>query len=165
MAKINYNYQCVLTNVIQYCINIVLVIKEGNMDIKIDSLIPFDMLSKDQKYVFSIVEKNGEVLLIKDDQPAYIIQKYSSEKKITNDKIAYPQKIYTLHDAMRVVLLEKEDHTMHAAQLADEIFERNLYLQKDGNKAHYTQIRARCGHYPEYFEVLPGNYIKLKGDK
>ncbi len=53
---------------------------------------------------------------------------------------------------------------MHASKLADEIFERKLYLQKDGEKAHYTQIRARCGHYPEYFEVLTGNNIKLIED-
>jgi antitoxin Phd len=37
-----------------------------------------------------------------------------------------------------------------------------LYLQKNGKKAQYAQIRARCVHYPELFEALPGNYIKLK---
>lgn len=51
---------------------------------------------------------------------------------------------------------------MHAAALADEIYNRRLYLQKNGNKAQYSQIRARCGHYPDLFEALPGNYIKLK---
>jgi len=39
-----------------------------------------------------------------------------------------------------------------------------LYLQKNGKKAQYTQIRARCGHYPDMFEALPGNFIKLKED-
>ena len=53
---------------------------------------------------------------------------------------------------------------MHAAELADEIYRRRLYLKKDGSKAEYTQIRARCGHYPDMFEALPGNYIKLKGE-
>lgn len=51
---------------------------------------------------------------------------------------------------------------MHASKLADEIYERKLYLQKNGNKAKYTQTRARCGHYPDIFEALPGNYIRLK---
>jgi antitoxin Phd len=53
---------------------------------------------------------------------------------------------------------------MHAAELADEIYKRRLYLKKDGSKAEYTQIRARCGHYPDMFEALPGNFIKLKED-
>jgi antitoxin Phd len=135
------------------------------MDIKIDSLIPYEMLSTNQKYVFSMVEKNGEVLLLKDNKPAYIIIKYNQEKLMKNERTNEIEKTYTLHDAMRLVLSEKEDHTMHAAKLADEIYERKLYCQKDGNKAHYTQIRARCGHYPKYFEVLTGNNIRLKGGK
>jgi antitoxin Phd len=135
------------------------------MDIKIDSLIPYEMLSTNQKYVFSMVEKNGEVLLLKDNKPAYIIIKYNQEKLMKNERTNEIEKTYTLHDAMRLVLSEKEDHTMHAAKLSDEIYERKLYCQKDGNKAHYTQIRARCGHYPKYFEVLTGNNIRLKGGK
>ena len=71
---------------------------------------------------------------------------------------------YTLHEAMKIVLSEAENKTMHAAELADEIYRRRLYLKKDGSKAEYTQIRARCGHYPDMFEALPGNYIKLKGE-
>jgi antitoxin Phd len=51
---------------------------------------------------------------------------------------------------------------MHASELADEIYNRRLYLQKNGKKAQYTQIRARCGHYPDLFEALSGNVIKLK---
>ena len=69
---------------------------------------------------------------------------------------------YTLHEAMRIVLSEAENKTMHAAELADEIYKRRLYLKKDGSKAEYTQIRARCGHYPDMFEALPGNLIRLK---
>ncbi|MGB4184655.1 MAG: hypothetical protein WBI88_01250 [Caldicoprobacterales bacterium] len=69
---------------------------------------------------------------------------------------------YTLHEAMRIVFSEAENKTMHAAELADEIYKRRLYLKKDGSKAEYTQIRARCGHYPYMFEALPGNLIRLK---
>ena len=60
------------------------------------------------------------------------------------------------------MLSEADNKTMHASELVDEIYKRKLYLQKNGKKAQYTQIRARCGHYPELFEALPGNYIKLK---
>lgn len=79
------------------------------------------------------------------------------------DTIPEKQINYTLQEVMKIVLSEAENKTMHASKLADEIYERRLYLQKNGNKAQYTQIRARCGHYPDMFEALPGNYIKLKG--
>jgi antitoxin Phd len=63
---------------------------------------------------------------------------------------------------MQIVLTEADNHTLHASVLADIIFERKLYTKKNGEKAQYNQIRARCGHYPDLFEALPGNYIKLK---
>jgi antitoxin Phd len=43
------------------------------MDVKIDSLIPFDLLRTDLEHVFSVVEKNGKVVLLKDNKPAYIV--------------------------------------------------------------------------------------------
>lgn len=131
------------------------------MDIKIDSLIPFDTLRTDLEHVFSVVEKNGKVVLLKDNKPVYIVLKYDTQA-IEVDTIPDKQINYTLQEAMKIVLSEAENKTMHASKLADEIYERRLYLQKNGNKAQYTQIRARCGHYPDMFEALPGNYIKLK---
>jgi antitoxin Phd len=134
------------------------------MDIKIDSLIPFDKLRTDLEHVFSIVDKNDKVILLKDNKPVYIILKYDPRVMDVETKSDVPRN-YTLQEAMKIVLLETEDKTLHASKLADEIYERRLYLQKNGNKAQYTQIRARCGHYPDMFEALPGNYIKLKEDE
>lgn len=131
------------------------------MDIKIDSLIPFDTLRTDLEHVFSVVEKNGKVVLLKDNKPVYIVLKYDAQA-IDVDSVPEKQSNYTLQEAMKIVLLGAEDITMHASKLADEIYERRLYLQKNGKKAQYTQIRARCGHYPDMFEALPGNFIKLK---
>ena len=131
------------------------------MDIKIDSLIPFDTLRTDLEHVFSVVEKNGKVVLLKDNKPVYIILKYETQA-IEANTIPDKQINYTLQEAMKIVLSEAENKTLHASKLADEIYERRLYLQKNGNKAQYTQIRARCGHYPDMFEALPGNFIKLK---
>lgn len=135
------------------------------MDIKIDSLISYDTLETDLDHVFSITEKNGKVILLKDDKPVYVIIKYDEFKEMELKKDSNKASNYTLHEAMKIVLLEAEEKMMHASKLADEIFERKLYLQKNGNKAQYTQIRARCGHYPDMFEALPGNYIKLKEDE
>ncbi len=134
------------------------------MDIRIDSLIPFDSLKTNIDHVFSVVDKNGKVVLLKDNKPVYIVLKYD-ENNLTDVGISMSEMPnYTLHDAMRIVLSEAENKTMHAAELADEIYRRRLYLKKDGSKAEYTQIRARCGHYPDMFEALPGNFIKLKED-
>ena len=134
------------------------------MDVRIDSLIPFDSLKTNIDHVFSVVEKNGKVVLLKDNKPVYIVLKYD-ENNLTDTGIGMQEMPnYTLHEAMRIVLSEAENKTMHAAELADEIYKRRLYLKKDGSKAEYTQIRARCGHYPDMFEALPGNFIKLKED-
>jgi antitoxin Phd len=133
------------------------------MDVKIDSLIPFDTLRTDLEHVFSVVEKNGKVVLLKDNKPVYIVLKYDAEG-IDVENIPDKHANYTLQEAMKIVLSEVENKTMHASELADEIYKRRLYLQKNGKKAQYTQIRARCGHYPDMFEALPGNYIKLKGE-
>ena len=132
------------------------------MDIKIDSLIPFDSLKTNIEHVFSVVDKNGKVVLLKDNKPVYIVLKYD-ENHLSDAGIGMQEMPnYTLHEAMKIVLSEAENKTMHAAELADEIYRRRLYLKKDGSKAEYTQIRARCGHYPDMFEALPGNIIRLK---
>ena len=131
---------------------------------RIDSLIPFDSLKTNIDHVFSVVDKNGKVVLIKDNKPVYIVLKYDENHSTDAGIIMQEMPNYTLHEAMKIVLSEAENKTMHAAELADEIYRRRLYLKKDGRKAEYTQIRARCGHYPDMFEALPGNYIKLKGE-
>lgn len=132
------------------------------MDIRIDSLIPFDSLKTNIDHVFSVVDKNGKAVLLKDNKPAYIVLKYDENSLADTGIGTQEMPNYTLHEAMRIVLSEAENKTMHAAELADEIYKRKLYLKKDGNKAEYTQIRARCGHYPDMFEALPGNLIRLK---
>ena len=103
------------------------------MDVKIDSLIPFDLLRTDLEHVFSVVEKNGKVVLLKDNKPAYIVLKYD-EKDIIADNVADKHANYTLQEAMKIVLSEADNKTMHASELVDEIYKRKLYLQKNGKK-------------------------------
>jgi antitoxin Phd len=132
------------------------------MDISLDSLIPFENLKTDVDNIFRIVEKNGKVILLRNNQPAYMIIKYDANKVLPEKLISKNAKNYKLQEAMKIVLLEAQNKTMHAAVLADEIYNSRLYLMKNGSKAEYNQIRARCSHYPHLFETLPGNYIKLK---
>lgn len=131
------------------------------MDISIDSLIPYHALQSDPDRVFSIVEKNGNVVLLKDNKPAYLLLKYGSR---TGKRDLPARTALTLHEAMKVVLAETPDHTMHARALADEIYRRGLYVRRDGDKAPHMQIRATCSHYKHLFEAIPGNYIKLRDD-
>ncbi len=68
----------------------------------------------------------------------------------------------TLHEAMIIVLEGKKNRTMPATSLADEIYNKRLYLREDGAKAQSGQICARGSRYPRLFECLPDEYIKLK---
>ena len=100
------------------------------MDIKIESLIPLDTLCTDLEHVFSVVEKNGKVVLLKDNKPVYILMKYDTQA-IEVDTVPEKQINYTLQEAMKIVLSGAENKTMHASKLADEIYERRLYLKKN----------------------------------
>ena len=136
------------------------------MDIKFETLIPFERLQKEPDEVFRVVDTYGQAVLLKNNAPAYIIMKPQEAAKTTLQQTEPRQKpsAYTLQEAMRIVLSDAKDHKMHAAELADAIYERGLYVQKNGEKAKYNQMRARCGHYPEMFEALKGNIIRLRAE-
>ena len=134
------------------------------MDIKFETLIPFEKLQEEPDEVFRVVDTYGQAVLLKNNAPAYIIMKPHEAAKTSLQQAEPRQKpsAYTLQEAMRIVLSDAKDHKMHAAELADAIYERGLYVQKNGEKAKYNQMRARCGHYPEMFEALKGNIIRLR---
>ena len=131
------------------------------MEININSLVSIEKALNNVDGVFEIVDDMGKVIILKDNKPAYIISKYEESTEINANKVT-PSGNYTLQEAMKIVLLEIENNTLHASELANIIYERKLYVQKNGEKAKYNQLRARCGHYPDMFEALPGNFIKLK---
>lgn len=131
------------------------------MEISINSLISIEKAVNDTKTMFKTVDSVRKVVILKDNKPAYILLKY--EENIELPIIATDVKFtYKLHEAMKIVLSEAENQILHASELADVIYKRKLYVQKNGGKAKANQIRARCSHYPEMFEALPGNYIRLK---
>ncbi len=131
------------------------------MEISLESLIPFEKLYSDLNSVLKAVDVRGQVIILKDNKPAYLIVSYEEG---LNLPCSSPKKIksqYTLHEAMKIVLMEKDNKKMHAADLAEEIFKRGLYFKKDGGKARYNQIRARANNYPDLFVPLEKNYIQL----
>ncbi len=132
------------------------------MEVSLESLISYEKLKTDIDDVFQVVEKNGKVVILKDNEPLYILLKYDPKAGPIEKILALSTPKLTLQKAMKLVLKDAEGRKMHAAELADEIYNRKLYLKKDGTQAKYNQVRARCGHYPEMFEALPGNVIQLK---
>lgn len=134
------------------------------MEVSLESLISYEKLKKDPDDVFEVVKKNGKVIILKDNEPVYILLKYVPSGEPMEKPLSPTTPKITLQEAMRMVLIETEDRKMHAAELSDEIFRRRLYLKKDSTQAKYNQVRARCGHYPELFEALPGNIIQLKAE-
>ncbi len=134
------------------------------MSINFETLIPYNKILESPEDVLDLVDENGQVILLKNNEPSYLIIRAKDAIQLTklNEYNQYKETKYKLHEAMKIVLSETDDKIMHASDLADEIYLRGLYLKKDGTKAEYNQIRARCGHYPSLFEALPGNIIKLK---
>ncbi|MBP5680872.1 MAG: hypothetical protein J6X31_07470 [Bacteroidales bacterium] len=58
----------------------------------------------------------------------------------------------TLHEAMIKVLKENGGFMTFNA-LADEIYRQDLYKQRAGTKAPYSQIRLRAKNYGQYFTI------------
>ena len=132
------------------------------MEININSLVSIEKAMNEAVAVFKTVDDVGKVIILKDNKPAYIILKYEENTEVPVSALA-AKTTHTLQEAMKIVLSEATNQTLHASELADIIYDRRLYVQKNGEKAKANQMRARCDHYPEMFEALPGNYIRLKG--
>jgi len=63
-----------------------------------------------------------------------------------------PARGLTLHEALKVVLVEHENRWMTVTELADAINSRGLYRKRDGSRVQPSQIHARASSYPSMFE-------------
>jgi hypothetical protein len=70
----------------------------------------------------------------------------------------------TLHEAIRIVLSDRESHTATTREISEEIERRRLYSRKDGNSARATQINARVRQYPELFKFVEPGLVQLLSD-
>jgi len=68
----------------------------------------------------------------------------------------------TLHEAMRIILQEFPSRTATFNSVANAIAKRGLYSQKEGGDAPSSQIRLRARKYPQLFEVIPPDRVRLK---
>jgi len=131
------------------------------MEIDFSSLIPLDLLRTDLDYVLSLAHKKGKVILISENRPVFVLEKCELSEGASHYHESGNFETLTLHEAMQIVLQDAPERTMHVAALADEIYKRRLYTKKNGGKAEYSQLRARCEQYKDLFTVLPKNYVKL----
>jgi len=69
-----------------------------------------------------------------------------------------------LHEAMRIVLSERDSRTATTREISKEIDQKSLYLHKDGEVARAKQINARVRQYPLLFEFVEKGVVRLIGD-
>lgn len=124
----------------------------------LQSLLPIEAI-RDVEELFRQTETLGEVIVLKDNKPAYRI---TAIEPCEGGAVAAGHKRRDLWQCMDLVLAGAPEQTMHAKALAKEITARGLYFMKDGSAVSYVQIRARAAHKPAYFECCPGNYIRLR---
>jgi hypothetical protein len=67
----------------------------------------------------------------------------------------------TLHNAMRIILLERETYMATTQELGVEIGRRGLYTRKYGNAARAKQINARVREYPEVSEFAGPGVVRI----
>ena len=70
----------------------------------------------------------------------------------------------TLHEAIRMVLLNRESRTATMKEISAEIQKRGLYTRKDGDAARANQIHARVRQYPALFEMVGRGRVRLVTD-
>jgi uncharacterized protein (DUF1778 family) len=67
----------------------------------------------------------------------------------------------TLHEAMQIVLREREFYAATIQELNIEIERRRLYVRRDGDAARAKQINARVRKYPGLFEFAAPGIVRL----
>ncbi|MDR1516093.1 MAG: hypothetical protein LBS45_10375 [Synergistaceae bacterium] len=127
------------------------------MNTNLEDLVSMEQFLDNPNVVLQKVDKNGQAVILYKNSPAYVI----SKPNFIASAISANKTNLKLHEAMEIVLKDAPTNTMHATDLADEIYKRGLYFKKNGTKAEYTQISARANKYRDWFENVGGNQIKL----
>ncbi len=92
-------------------------------------------------------------------EPSPAVSPKSKSEKLAHKFYSETGKL-KLHEAMEIVLMERQNQAASTKKLSDEIWERKLYWKKDGRKAKPFQIYRRAKNCSQ-FEVISTNTIKL----
>ena len=65
------------------------------MEIKLENLVPYVKVATDIDSVFELVEKNGMIVILKDNLPAYILHKYDAKTAYFTERAMQTSKVYT----------------------------------------------------------------------
>jgi antitoxin Phd len=145
------------------------------MEVLIESLMSYDEFLTNPIIAMEKVEELGKVIIIKNNRPMFILKTFddleSNDESVNRDLSEqiqnHSRRPYrrsggnTLREAVLEVFRNSEEDIMHVSDIADILYNEKLYTKRDGSKAHYTQVRAMCGQYPEEFITLPGNRVKV----
>ena len=74
------------------------------MEVNLESLISYEKLKTDIDDVFKVVEKNGKVVILKDNEPVYILLKYDRNSGPIEKFLGPSIPKRTLQEAMKIVL-------------------------------------------------------------
>ena len=82
------------------------------MEVSLESLISYEKLKTDLDDVFKVVEKNGKAVILKDNEPMYIILKYDRTTGAIEKILGPSTPKRTLQEAMKIILKEVDGRKM-----------------------------------------------------
>ena len=123
-----------------------------------DAIVGEKTLQENLELVKEKIRIYGEVLVIGDNEKEVLKVSFFNMGEVKRPKA----KCVTLVEALERVLISAPEDAVHVDQIVNDIASANLYFKKDGSLAKREDIRATAQNYPQKFECLKGNYIKLK---
>ena len=124
-----------------------------------DAIVGEKTRSENFELVKDKLKTHGEVIVIGEDEK----QVYKVTYLNTGEKKRPKAKCKTLVEAIERVLAFASRNTLHVDQIVKEIENGKLYYKRDGSVAKREDVRATAQNYPQKFECLKGNNIRLKG--
>lgn len=128
------------------------------MSHSINTIIGEDALKEHFDLVKEKLKTYGEVIVIGNDGEKVYKITYLKMSEIKRPKA----KCATLVEAIEVALKYAPEDAVHVDQIVMDIDYGKLYYKKDGSLVKREDVRATAQNYPQKFECLKGNYIRLK---
>ena len=127
------------------------------MKLSLDGIVGVEELKNNFDKVAEKLKVYEEIIIVdKEGMPKYKLS-YLKLNEIVRPKA----KCATLVEAIERVLSVEPGNTLHVDQIVKDIEWGNLYFKKDGSRAKREDVRATAQNYPDKFECLKGNNIRL----
>ncbi len=123
-----------------------------------DAIVGRKTLQENLDLVIEKIRTYGEVLVIGDNEKEVLKVSFFNMGEVKRPKA----KCVTLVEALERVLTVAPEDAVHVDQIVNDIASANLYFKKDGSLVKREDVRATAQNYPQKFECLKGNRIRLK---